>query len=155
LDDNVWSPQQRIPNVGTSHSPALAGFRNTLCMAWKGAGTSTVLATSLFASALIATASGSFSQPLPGKNSPDASSQDKKRLERFEKQVDVLRNLLHIPGMSAAIVKNQQVLWAKGFGFADLENRTPVTPDTVFHLASITKTFAATLILQLVEQGKL
>ena len=117
--------------------------------------TSTILATSLFASALLATASGAFSQPLPGKNGPDASSQDKTRLERFEKQVDVLRNLLHIPGMSAAVVKNQQVLWAKGFGFADLENRTPVTPETVFHLASITKTFAATLILQLVEQGKL
>jgi CubicO group peptidase (beta-lactamase class C family) len=116
---------------------------------------STVLATSLVASALLASASGAFSQPLPGTNSPDASSQDEKRLERFEKQVEVFRNLLHIPGMSAAIVKNQQVLWAKGFGFADLESRTPVTPDTVFHLASITKTFAATLILQLVEQGKL
>ena len=117
--------------------------------------TSTVLATSLFASALLATANEAFSQPPPGKNGPDASSQDKNRLERFEKQVDVVRNLLHIPGMSAAIVKNQQVLWAKGFGYTDLESHTPVTLDTVFHLASITKTFAATLILQLVEQGKL
>src|SRR5262245_42792140 len=115
--------------------------------------TSTVLAT--IAWALLATASGAYSQPLPRKNGPDVSSQDKKRLERFEKQVDVLRNLLHIPGMSAAIVKNQQVFWTKGFGFADLENRVAVTPDTIFHLASITKTFAATLILQLVDQGKL
>jgi hypothetical protein len=43
----------------------------------------------------------------------------------------------------------------EGFRFVDLEHRTPVTPNTVFHLASITKTFAATLILQLVEEGKL
>ena len=89
------------------------------------------------------------------RNSPDISAQDKKRLERFEKQVDELRTLLKIPGMSAAIVKDQKVLWAKGYGFADLENRIPATPDTLFHLASITKTFGATLIMQLVEQGKL
>jgi CubicO group peptidase (beta-lactamase class C family) len=92
---------------------------------------------------------------LPGREIHDTSSQDKKRLERFEKQVDDLRTLLKIPGMSAVIIKDQKVLWAKGFGFADLENRIAATPDTVYHLASITKTFAATLIMQLVEQGKL
>src|SRR5688572_27367073 len=57
--------------------------------------------------------------------------------------------------MSAAIIKDQKVLWAKGFGFADLEKKIPATPDTLYHLASITKTFGATLIMQLVEQGKL
>src|SRR5262249_2809619 len=85
----------------------------------------------------------------------DTSSQDKKRLERFEKQVDDFRKLLRIPGMSAVIIKNQKVLWAKGFGFADVEGRAPATPETVYHIASFTKTFAATLIMQLVEQGKL
>lgn len=83
------------------------------------------------------------------------SSLDKKRLDRFEKQVEELRTHLKVPGMSAAIIKNQKVLWAKGFGFADLEKRIPVTPDTLFHLASITKTFGAMVIMQLVEQGKL
>src|SRR5262245_28373880 len=115
----------------------------------------TILAVSLFAALLLVSASGSFSQTVPGKSNHDPSSQDKKRLERFEKQVETLRTLLQIPGMSAAIIKDQNVLWAKGFGFADLDNRVAVTPDTVFHLASITKTFAATLIMQLVEQGKL
>jgi CubicO group peptidase (beta-lactamase class C family) len=47
------------------------------------------------------------------------------------------------------------VVWAKGFGYADLENRIAATPDTVYHIASLTKTFAATLLMQLVEQGKL
>ena len=116
---------------------------------------STILAVSLFALGVFVSAGGSFSQPLPGKSNTETSHQDKERLDRFERQVEELRALLKIPGMSAAIVKDHKVLWAKGLGFTDLENRVAVTPDTVFHLASITKTFAATLIMQLVEQGKL
>ena len=115
----------------------------------------TILASSLFALALLVNPSGSRSQTLPGGKNQDASSHDRNRLERFEKQVDDLRALLKIPGMSAVIIKDHKVLWAKGFGFADLENRIPATPDTLFHLASVTKTFAATLIMQLVEQRKL
>jgi CubicO group peptidase (beta-lactamase class C family) len=112
-----------------------------------------MLARSLFALALLVNASGSLSATLP-------SSDDKKRLERFEaerfeKEVDDLRNRLKIPGLSAVIVKDQKVLWAKGFDFADLENRIPATPDTLYSIASVTKTFAATLVMQLVEQGKL
>jgi len=80
---------------------------------------------------------------------------DQQRLARFEKQADELRTLLKIPGLSAVIVKDQKVIWAKGFGFADFENRSPATPDTLYSIASLTKTFAGTLIMQLVEQGKL
>ena len=114
-----------------------------------------ILARSIFALALLANASGSLAQTQPGRNTDEISTQDRKRLERFERQVDDLRMLLKIPGMSVAIIKDQKLLWAKGFGFADFEKRIPATPDTLFHLASITKTFAATLIMQLVEQGKL
>jgi CubicO group peptidase (beta-lactamase class C family) len=113
-----------------------------------------VLAKSLIAVVLFVDASGLRSQT-PGTERLDTSSRDRQQLARFEKQVDDLRTVLKIPGMSVAIIKNQKLLWAKGFGFADLENRIPATPDTLFHLASITKTFAATLIMQLVEQGKL
>ena len=83
------------------------------------------------------------------------ANQDKKRLERFEEQVDDVRTRLGIPGMSAVIVKHQRALWAKGFGYADLENRVAATPGTLYSIASLTKTFAATLVMQLVEQGKL
>jgi CubicO group peptidase (beta-lactamase class C family) len=83
------------------------------------------------------------------------TGQDAIRLERFEQAVDDYRNRLKIPGLSAVIVKDQSVIWAKGFGFADTENRLPATPDTLYHIASLTKTFGATLIMQLVEQGKL
>jgi CubicO group peptidase (beta-lactamase class C family) len=97
-----------------------------------------ILAKSLFALALLVNPSGSLSQTRTGRETQDPSSQNKQRLERFEKQVDDLRALLKIPGMSAVIIKDQKVLWAKGFGFADLENRIPATPDTLLHLASVT-----------------
>lgn len=83
------------------------------------------------------------------------SEQDRERVQRFEKQVDQIRTLLKIPGMSAVVLRDQRVLWSKGFGFADVENKVPATPDTLYHVASLTKTLAATLLLQLAEQGKL
>lgn len=76
-------------------------------------------------------------------------------IEGFERDVDQLRQTLRIPGMSAAIVKDQKVLWMHGFGYADLENRVPATPDTLYHVASVTKTFGSTLVMQLVEKGQL
>jgi CubicO group peptidase (beta-lactamase class C family) len=79
---------------------------------------------------------------------------DADRVKSFERDVDQLRRTLHIPGMSAAIVKDQKVLWTGGFGYADLENRVPATPDTLYHVASVTKTFGSTLVLQLVEKGQ-
>src|SRR4029079_19046325 len=85
---------------------------------------------------------------------PRPSSADKARLDRFEQQVESVRGRLKIPGLSVAIVKDQDLLWAKGFGFADLENRVPATPDTLYSIASLTKTFAATLVLRLPEQGQ-
>jgi CubicO group peptidase (beta-lactamase class C family) len=86
-------------------------------------------------------------QPLP------AADQD--RFRRLEQQFDQLRMLLKIPGLSAAVVRDQEVVWDKGFGFADREKGVLATPETPYHVASLTKTFGATLILRLVEQGKL
>src|SRR5262245_44252018 len=93
--------------------------------------------------------------PARADQAPVTTEQDRQRLARFEKQVDEIRTVLEIPGMSAAIVKNQQVIWSKGFGYADVENKVPATPQTLYHVASLTKTFASTLVMQLVEQGKL
>jgi CubicO group peptidase (beta-lactamase class C family) len=109
--------------------------------------TVTTLARGVLALALLA-GNVAWAQPQP-------ASGDKARLDRFEQQVESVRGRLKIPGLSVAIVKDQELLWTKGFGFADLENRVPATPDTLYSIASLTKTFAATLVLQLVEQGKL
>jgi CubicO group peptidase (beta-lactamase class C family) len=60
-----------------------------------------------------------------------------------------------IAGMSVALVRGSDVLLAKGYGFADLENEVPATAHTVYRIGSITKQFTAAALLQLVEQGKL
>lgn len=83
------------------------------------------------------------------------ADRDAERVQGFERDVEQLRQTLKIPGLSAAIVKDQKVLWMHGFGFADLANRVPATPDTLYHVASVTKTFGSTLALQLVEKGQL
>ena len=72
---------------------------------------------------------------------------------KFEAKLEYLRQQMKIPGMSAAVVMDQKLVWAKGFGYADLENRIKATPDTPYHLASVTKTIAATLVMQLVQEG--
>jgi len=73
--------------------------------------------------------------------------------DKFEAKLEYLRQQMKIPGMSAAVVMDQKLVWAKGFGYADLGNRIRATPDTPYHLASVTKTLAATLIMQLVQEG--
>ncbi len=76
------------------------------------------------------------------------------RIARFETVLESLRQELKIPAYSAAIVKDQKVIWAKGFGYADVENKIPATEHTPYHLASLTKTFASTIVMQLVQEGK-
>lgn len=88
-------------------------------------------------------------------NTPPASGNDLQRLRRLESQFEQMRQLLKIPGMSVAVVKDDRILWTKGFGYADIQKRVPATPRTVYYIASLTKTFATTVLMQLVEQGKL
>jgi len=85
--------------------------------------------------------------------SPQATEEDHRRIGRLEMELEDLREKLQIPGFSAAVVKDQEVLWARGFGCADIATGTPATPHTPYHLASLTKPFGATILLQLVEEG--
>ena len=74
-------------------------------------------------------------------------------IQEFEEKLETIRGRMRIPGMSAAIAKNGKIVWAKGFGYADVENKKAATPNTSYRLASLTKTFASTVIMQLVEEG--
>jgi CubicO group peptidase (beta-lactamase class C family) len=60
-----------------------------------------------------------------------------------------------IPGLAAAIVMGDSVRWSQGYGFANVAAKTPVTVDTLFELASISKTVTAAAVMQLVEAGTL
>lgn len=60
-----------------------------------------------------------------------------------------------IPGLSLALVDSGRLIFSKGYGFADVENHVPATPQTTYRLASLSKPITATAVMQLVEKGKL
>ncbi|MGH3147256.1 MAG: serine hydrolase domain-containing protein, partial [Rubrobacter sp.] len=62
----------------------------------------------------------------------------------------------HIPGATVSVVKDGELLFAKGYGYADLEDRRPAVADeTLFRVGSVGKPFTATAVMQLVEEGRL
>ena len=61
----------------------------------------------------------------------------------------------HLPGVAIGVVADQELIWSKGFGFADTAKKVPMSPQTKFRMASHSKLFTATAIMQLREQGKL
>lgn len=87
---------------------------------------------------------------------PGASAQSTKPdLESFAATLDSLRLAAQIPGLSAVVVQDGTVIFARGFGYANLERRIPATPETPFNIASVTKPISAVVALRLVEQGML
>ena len=60
-----------------------------------------------------------------------------------------------IPGVAVGVVSDQDLIWSKGFGFANIQAKQPMTPTTKFRVASNSKLFTAIAIMQLREQGKL
>ena len=70
-------------------------------------------------------------------------------------ELEALRADLRIPGMSAAIAENEHIVWTRGFGMANSERGIPAGDDTIYHLASLTKPYASTVLLQLVQDGRL
>src|SRR5262245_29105212 len=76
-------------------------------------------------------------------------------LAAIEKTIDEKRKEFGIPGVSLAIVKDDKVIYMKGFGVKDFEHNTPVTPDTRFAIGSATKAFTAMLAVMSADEGKL
>ena len=76
-------------------------------------------------------------------------------LATIEKAIDDRRKELGIPGISLAIVKDDKVIYLKGFGVRDFEKKLPVTPDTRFPIGSASKAFTAMLVAMSAERGKL
>jgi len=60
-----------------------------------------------------------------------------------------------LPGFAIGVVRNGKLVYAKGFGIARLGGDTTITSKSLFHMASVTKTFVATAVMQLVERGKI
>ncbi len=82
--------------------------------------------------------------------------------ERFRSEVKLLESWIqqqidyrNIPGLAVGVVYDRRLVYARGFGYADLEKKTPVTPQSLFRIASNSKTFTATAVMQLRDEGKL
>jgi CubicO group peptidase (beta-lactamase class C family) len=86
---------------------------------------------------------------------PDRTRVPVETFADLERELDALRERSGIPGMSAAIAQDGRIVWMRGFGIADRERNVVASADTIYHLSSLTKPFASTVLLQLVEEGRL
>ena len=77
------------------------------------------------------------------------------RLMSLETRFDSLRREKKIPGLAVAVLRDTTILLARGFGFANLESQTPVTPGTPFNIASVAKPISAVVALKLAQDGML
>lgn len=76
-------------------------------------------------------------------------------MESYDQAIpDVMRKYA-IPGGAVAVLRDGKLIYARGFGYADVENKTPVQPDALFRIASVSKPITAVAIMKLVEEGKL
>lgn len=72
----------------------------------------------------------------------------------FQEFVEKLMDEYQAPGVAVGVISNGKTVYLKGFGYRDLEKKLPVTENTVFGIASVTKSFTALAIQQLAEEGK-
>ncbi len=79
----------------------------------------------------------------------DTEFDDKELSDYIEKE---MKNG-HIPGLAAALILDGELFWTKGFGWAHIKQERPVTDDTIFMVASVSKTITATALMQLFEDG--
>lgn len=113
----------------------------------------------LFYSGLLSATHGASADPgerpvlISGKQESSNSNELEEFIDSFFKDQ---MNKLHVPGAVFVMVKDGRIFFKKGYGFADVDKRTPVDPDsTVFRVASNSKLFVATAMMQLAERGKL
>jgi serine beta-lactamase-like protein LACTB len=92
----------------------------------------------------------------PGKSKEAIRDKSfKKAILAAEKYIDSLQTSQRIPGISICVGTREKILWAQGFGYADLENKSPVTIHSVFRLGSVSKLLTSLAVGRLYQQGKL
>lgn len=99
----------------------------------------------------------SSGSPSSGKSPEDSGPSGEREIEAFlDGYVGHQLEDYDIPGATVSVVKDGKVLFAKGYGQADVKRKEPVSADgTLFRIASISKLFAATSVMQLVQEGRL
>jgi len=85
----------------------------------------------------------------------DALAQSKEPYPGLDAYVTKAIDTWKIPGLSIAIVRNDSVIYAKGFGVQNVATKTPVNEKTLFEIGSSSKAFTATIVAMLVTDGKM
>lgn len=103
---------------------------------------------------------GDFTQgggtiPFELKRAPDAKAASAGSLEGLDQFLDKAREEWQVPGLAVAIIKGSDVVYAKGFGFRDVDKKLPATENTLFPIGSATKAFTTFVMGQLADEGKL
>jgi CubicO group peptidase (beta-lactamase class C family) len=86
-------------------------------------------------------------------NRQEVPSKNIQSTDEFDQKILDYMNTAHWPSLALAILKNNTMVWSKGYGYADIKNKRNATNTTVYMLASISKTVTATAIMQLWEKG--
>ena len=115
----------------------------------------------LFAVLLLAGCTGSTKPPTepvtpvqPTPQQVPITGQAVPGLEPFDQLIPELMKKHGIPGGAVALVRDGKLIYARGFGYADVEAKTTVAPDALFRIASVSKPITGVAILKLVEDGK-
>ena len=101
----------------------------------------------------IALVQSALSQPR-GESPAPVENQDARKVEKVDALFAPWSNG-DTPGAAVIVIQNGKVLLKKGYGLANLETKKPITPDTAFRLASLTKQFTAMAVMMLADQNKL
>ena len=83
------------------------------------------------------------------------TGQEVEELRSIDEAVDRFMDKWDLPGGAVAVVKDGRLVYARGFGWSDVEKQEPVKPDSLFRIASISKPITAVMSLKLAEEGKL
>jgi len=83
-----------------------------------------------------------------------AADTSEKLREKLDQVIRQYQKVHQVPGIAVGVLKDNKIIYAKGFGVRNLETKKPVTTRSLFHMASVSKPFVATAIMQLVEKGK-
>jgi N-acyl-D-amino-acid deacylase len=93
--------------------------------------------------------------PMGARGEIQATGRAAPRLAAFDELVTRLLQKYEVPGAALAVVKEGRLVLARGYGFADVDRKEPVQPDSLFRIASLSKPFTSAAILTLVERGTL
>ena len=103
---------------------------------------------------------GTFTQSLANfpcdlERKADPIAAAKEALAGFDDVVTDAMKKFEVPGMAIAVVKNKEIVYAKGFGLRDVEKQSPVTADTLFAIGSSSKAFTTFVLGTLVDEGRI